>query len=637
MKHLREYVAAKRLIVLFSVMFALSGCGDAVPELQPGGGGNPHPAISVFSSAEVTQPAAGTTTNLTVRIQFSNAAPEAGSINVATVSDTARAGIHFTALNSDVNFNKGATSAQFVVEILDGEGDVNDTNFSVQLLGATNAELGSVTTQTVTILSNSDPVEPGEQANLNLPQSLSFRAPRAGRGSIDYPVVFTLDKPAPTSGSVTFKTVDGSAEAGVNFSAFETTVNVAAGARELLLEITLLEDANQTENLEFSLLAVTATNIELPVTRAVPITVLNVNGGAGAANPTISWPSVTELYEPTTATARNMLLLPLSAPAAQVGSVRLRTESASALAGQNFAAFDQVFDIQVGDTELMVPVDLLRTAHGLAEPVAFYLQISEAANVQMPNPRDLELTILPTSVEAPPAAELQLPNLVELPEPIEVNGDVTYTLWLPLSIPAPADGSVLVRSVDGTALRDYNYRPIDDQLINFSAGDEVIRVDVDILYDNLTVDGKEFTLEFTNADGVQLPESRSMTILIRPSGETLPTLEVPSEITFQRPDDGTQFVVSLVLPFDRAAILAGDINLVVNQGSAIEGRDFSGLVNQYSFAKHDDELAIPFTLVGSNYDENRQFTIVVERASNLQLGTSTEERTITVIIEPPAP
>lgn len=345
MKHLREYVATKRWIVVLSVMFALSGCGDAVPELQPGGEGNPHPEVSLFSSAEITQPAVGGTASLNVKLQFSHAAPEAGSISVATESGSARAGIHYTAFNGDVPFSKGATSAQFSVTILDGEGDPNDVDFTIKLLGATNATIGSGTALTVTVLSISEPIDPTEQASLSLPQTLSFRAPRAGRGSIDYPVVFTLNKPAPASGSVTFRTVDGSAEAGVNFTAFETTVNVASGDRELLLDITLLEDASQAENLEFSLLAVTATNIELPATRTIPVTVLNVNGDAGGANPTLSWPSVTDLYEPTTATARNMLLLPLSTPASQVGSVRLRAEPASALAGVNYVAFDQVFDI----------------------------------------------------------------------------------------------------------------------------------------------------------------------------------------------------------------------------------------------------------------------------------------------------
>lgn len=77
------------------------------------------------------------------------------------------------------------------------------------------------------------------------------------------------------------------------------------------------------------------------------------------------------------------------------------------------------------------------------------------------------------------------------------------------------------------------------------------------------------------------------------------------------------------------------IELSVNQGSAIEGRDFSGILDEYAFAKHDDEIVIDLTLVGSAYTEKRQFTLVVTKASNLQLGNSTEERTITIIIEAP--
>ncbi|MRJ42036.1 hypothetical protein AKK86_05975 [Idiomarina sp. FenBw--71] len=625
----------KPLFAVLAMLALVSGCGSEHPDQQPGGSANPYPTLSLLASSEVSQPAAGQTTALQVRIQFSNPAPAAGSISVATTSDTARAGTHYSTFNDAVTFAEGASSAQFSVDILDGNGDTEDVSFQIQLTGAVNALLGSSTTQTVTIYSTTEVVDPVNQASLSLPQNLSLRAPRVGRGSIEYPIVFTLSEPSPVAGEIKLRTVEGSAEAGVNFEAFDHILPVAAGAREVVFSITLMADANQAEDLEFSLLAETATNVQLPTTRTVPVTVINVNDETAGGVPSILWPSVTDLYEPTSGSATFNLLLPFSAPASQAGSFRLATQSATALAGEHFQAFSEQIDFVAGDTEVLVPVTVMRTPLGMTEPLSFYLQISSATNVTLPNTRDLELTILPVSVSTPATAELQLQPMVEVPEPFSDASPVTYSLMLPLSMPAPTAGSVRVRSVDDTALAGRNYTAISDQAVTFAEGDENLYLDIEILFDSLGAEGKEFTLEFYDAEGIQLPESRSMSISIRASGLALPVLETPATITFQRPDDGTSFDVQLVLPFDRAAILAGSIELAVNQGSAIENRDFTGILPEYSFAKHDDEIVVDFTLVGSNYADDRQFTLVVTKANNMQLGSSTEERTITVIIEAP--
>jgi len=55
----------------------VSGCGSEYPDQQPGGSANPYPTLSLLASSEVSQPAAGQTTALQVRIQFSNPAPAA--------------------------------------------------------------------------------------------------------------------------------------------------------------------------------------------------------------------------------------------------------------------------------------------------------------------------------------------------------------------------------------------------------------------------------------------------------------------------------------------------------------------------------------------------------------------------------
>ena len=856
-----------------AAVMLLSACGSEHPDLQPGGSGNPFPAASLNSTADVQQPAPGESSTLTVRMQLSKAAPEAGSVMVNTVSDTARAGVHYTAFEQRVSFDKGATSASFEIEILDGNGEteevafavtlsngtnvlldqgtnisqtvtimpnaatvypevsltgpsdvtappfssservislqvelsepavspatvkvesinstaranihyapVNETlsfaagewlktidveilhapdetevvSFEVIVASANNVDLGASTTlrhaitispndsggfpqatitgpaevkapinnatrrvltlqvelsdpatspatlnlksanstaqsgvhfsevdesvffaegewlktidvsilyapneteevsfnvaiasgdnvdlagsdsltHTIAILAPEPPAEP-ELAALSLPDTLSYRAPRAGRGTIDYPVVLTLDQAMTQDGSLTLRTVEGSAAAGVNFEAFETTFAVAQGDREIPFTLSLLEDPSQMENLEFQILAATAENLELPDERSITVEVINVNSESSLPTPTLSWTSVTELYEPRVDERTYNLLLPLSEPAPQAGSVTLKTEGATALAGEHFVAFEQTFDVLAGDTEVMLPVTLLRPAGGMAEPLEFYLQASQAVNLELPSARDFALTITPTEADVIPVADLQLPSIVEVPEPFQDVGSVTYTLWLHLSTPATEDGSVLVRTVDGTALSGRSYTAINSQTVNFSKGDEIVRVDVEVLFDAIGAAGKEFTLEFINAQGVKLPENRSMTVQIRASGVERPELQLPDEIVFKRPPAGVWKEVVIILPLDRPAILPGTLYTRVNEGTAVVNRDFVGVGTMFNFVKHQNELGIIFDIFGTGSGD-REFTIVAIQGDNLVLPDSTEGRTIRVVIE----
>lgn len=626
-------------VFLLAFALVLTGCSEEHPDNKPGAENNPFPTVALAAVSEVTQPAANSTTRVTVQINLSRPAPAAGSVRLRTVNGSAQAGTHFTEFDSSVTFAAGERLATAEIVILDGAGEPSTVQFSVAVVSGSNVDLAgsSALSQPITIVpavvENPDNGEtpPAATPNLQLPNELTFNAPRPGRAQVDYPVVFTLDTPAASAGSVTLQSVEGTAEAGTNFVALNEVVSVAEGARELAFTLSVLGDANQTSNLEFSLLAMSAENIALPEQRSVAVTIVNANNEFAA--PTLALPSLTELPAPNSGSREYQLLMALSVPAPQAGSVQVRSQELSAQAGVHFTGFANEITFAAGATEIFLPVTVNHVAN-LDTAVDFVVQLSAPVNLQLPSAQEFTLSIQPAvgSVVVP---ELQLPAVISVPEPRASVAAVDYEFWLPLSQPASADGAVLVRTFAGSALAGVNYTAINNQRIEFNAGDDIVRVPLEVLHEGGLDAAKELQLQFSGAENLVLPASRSLTIAIGGADGELPLVSIDNELEVVRPPEGEETTITVVLPLTPAAILPGELRLAVNQGSALIGRDITAIASAVSFARGDYEVVLTFNLIGSFATADRTFSLVLTEASNAILPSSFVERQINVTIVTP--
>ena len=627
-------------VFLLAFALVLTGCSEEHPDNKPGAENNPFPTVALAAESEVTQPAANSTTRVTLQINLSRPAPAAGSVRLRTVNGSAQAGTHFTEFDSNVTFAAGERLATAEIVILDGASERSTVQFSVAVVSGTNVDLAgsSALSQPITIVpaaieENPDNGEtpPAATPNLQLPNELTFNAPRPGRAQVDYPVVFTLDTPAASAGSVTLQSVEGTAEAGTNFVALNEVISVAEGARELAFTLSVLGDANQTSNLEFSLLVMSAENIELPEQRSVAVTIVNANNEFAA--PTLALPSLTDLPAPNSGSREYQLLMALSVPAPQAGSVQVRSQELSAQAGVHFTGFANEITFAAGATEIFLPVTVNHVAN-LDTAVDFVVQLSAPVNLQLPSAQEFTLSIQP-AVGFVVVPELQLPAVISVPEPRASVAAVDYEFWLPLSQPASADGAVLVRTFAGSALAGVNYTAINNQRIEFNAGDDIVRVPLEVLHEGGLEAAKELQLQFSGAENLVLPASRSLTIAIGGADGELPLVSIDNELEVVRPPEGVETTITVVLPLTPAAILPGELRLAVNQGSALIGRDITAIPSAVSFARGDREVAITFTLVGSFATADRTFSLVLTEASNAILPSSFAERQINVTIVTP--
>ncbi|RUO33432.1 hypothetical protein [Aliidiomarina sanyensis] len=273
-----------------------------------------------------------------------------------------------------------------------------------------------------------------------------------------------------------------------------------------------------------------------------------------------------------------------------------------------------------------------RVGTSFDEEVEFAVQLSRPVNLQLPSTRQFNVSILPAREDEIVLPQLQLPSVIAVPEPSEERGEVEYEFWFPLSQPAPVDGSVIVRTFDGSAIRDVNFEQIESERIGFAAGDDHIRVPLTILYEGRLLTPKELQIQFASAEEIILPANRSVTISIDPDAIGLPEVQIENEYELVRPPLGEETTITVVLPFTTAAIMPGRIDLVVNQGGALIPRDFNNVPLTVEFDRGDREAVFEFTLNGVDTDAERTFSIVLSSATNALLPQSASERTIVFTI-----
>jgi hypothetical protein len=217
---------------------------DCVRNPDPGGGGG-TPAISI-ADASVSEGNTGTKT-LTFTVSLSPAASGTTTFNVATANGTATAGSDYVALNlSGQTIAAGATSKTVAVTINGDTTTEGNETFTVNLSSVTGATLGDG--QATGTISNDD----GGGGSPTL--SISDVTIAEGN-SLSRQAVFTLTLSAPAATAVTYNiaTANGTATAGVDYTAKSLTgQSIAAGATSKTFSVAVKGDTVAEPNETFT-------------------------------------------------------------------------------------------------------------------------------------------------------------------------------------------------------------------------------------------------------------------------------------------------------------------------------------------------------------------------------------------------
>ena len=618
------------------------------PREQPNSDGEntPMAVLNLPTQISWVAPTQGTY-EYSVVIPFSQRLTADATVEVRVVPGSARLGEHIDSLigsncaDGVCEAKAGATELTFKVPVRGGQYE-NDRSFRLQFLSPEGLELPQQREVEVTLTYTND--GDAELPSINAPQGLTLRMPTADRTPLAYPIVFTLSQPLQEAATIEWRTVDDTAFADTHYVAVDATgansVELDAGVREFGFELELLHDPELTDNVNFQLQLVSAQGLTLPQERLIDVEVTNSNA-AGVVTPSISLPTEVVYHEPLE-TKLYDIYLPLSEAIPQDGSLRVSLIELSARDQVDFMAYTSTVDVSANSTEVRVPLELLYNPEE-TEDRELRVELSAPQNLLLNAQREFTVRIVDSGSAAPEPLLQLTPDLIRVPTPAGTMDPQEVTLYFELSDSLPTEANVTVRSRNGSAATgiDFNEVALVSQVVE--AGNNELEVTLTLL-PTTSAEPREFELLFSHAEGMRLPESRSVTVQIDPRNTpVIPELMVPGDSvvitapqnrgTCDNNDRDESFCRRLIaLPFSDFSPLQGRLRVVTQDRTARNTEEFELLNEVISFAMGAREVIIPLHVEPTA--EPILFELILQTGTNLQLPDIAEDRVITVVIEP---
>jgi glucose/arabinose dehydrogenase len=224
-----------------------------------------------FSAASYRRNETGGPLTLTVLRKDSTSG--AITVSYATSGGTATLGPDFQGSSGTLTFADGAASATLSIPIIDDRAIEPDETLTVSLSGpSAGAALGSPATATVTIV------------NDDLPGSLSFSAASYGKSESGLTATVTVTRTGGLASGVAvgYRTENGTASAGVDYTARSGTLVFAGGVASMTFAVPLLDDTVHEANETVTLILENPTNGATLGARSSASLTITDNDPAGA-------------------------------------------------------------------------------------------------------------------------------------------------------------------------------------------------------------------------------------------------------------------------------------------------------------------------------------------------------------------
>lgn len=255
----------------------------------------------------------------------------------------------------------------------------------------------------------------------------------------------------------------------------------------------------------------------------------------------------------------------LSRPAPSAGEVRFRFVEGSAIAGRDFELESSRVTFAAGERQVNITVRLLND-NGRTSDRHFRIELTGATHATLGDSIQHSVILTahqPTDPVSP--VTLNIPTALSFVAPPSVQAD--FSVVIPFSAAIPNDGSVEIRTVANTAREGEHYLAVTGENCTSSrcrveAGKTELDFFLPLLGDVNAAD-RSFRLQFLNAEGFELPESREIVVTLS-YGETTnpepPNLLLPDELSLRMPSAARERVrYPVVVPFDRPLVEAATI------------------------------------------------------------------------------
>jgi hypothetical protein len=507
------------------------------------------------------------------------------SVNlITTTNGTAQPGVDFYPTNLTVNFNPGQTDVVVQIQIINNNNAGPDLTVIFALTNAVNTLITTNSISTTTLTINNTVTAAGQ---------LSFAATNFAANASDGFGYLTVVRSGGSSGTVSanYTTADGTAKAGVNYTASSGTVTLTPGLTNATISVKLLNNTVAEAPVSLSVMLSTNQDGSSGATLIAPtnatLTIFNTNA-------VIAFAAATNTFSETAGTV--FITVARFNTTSGSNSVHYATADGTAQAGVNYVSASGTVTFGPGQSLVTIPVTLIHDTN-VTGTVAFTVNLSNpTAGAQLAAPS----TTLVQELDAEAGLNFTT-NAVSVPKNI---GGVLITVVCsnPGIEPVIVDSntvplSVQYYTVDGTAVNGQDYTGQSGTLV-FTNGLGTNNISVPISNNSLITGDRTFTVVLTNATApgtITSPSNQVVTIIDSNSGlsfsspvYTVNKTNVAATITIIRTDNTNQ---------------VSTVNFATANGTAIAGTDYA---------------ATNGTCVFTNGVTSQKFTVTVYAGNTVQ-------------------
>jgi hypothetical protein len=553
------------------------------------------PSLSIADQT-ITEGNAGTAV-ATFTVTLSAASGQTVSVAYATSNATAVAPGDYTAANGTLSFAAGVTTQTFTVSVIGDAIDEANETFTVTLSAPVNATLADATgTGSIT---DDDGAPQLSIADITVTEG------NAGSSLATFTVTLL-----PSSGqavTVNWATADGTARAGLDYTAASGALSFAIGATTQTFTVSVSGDTLDEADESFVVSLSQAVNATINDAQATALIADN------DAAPTLSIADAT-IAEGNAGTAALDFTLTLSAASAQAITVDYSTANITAIAPADYTAASGSVTFAPGVVTRLISVNIAGDVLNEATE-GFAVNLSNGVNVTL---ADGQATGTITNDDAQPSLSVADVTTTE-----GNTGTTNAVYTVTLSAASGQTVTVNYTTADGTATAPADYLAQNGTL-SFGPGVLSQVLNVPVQGDGTDEPNETYALTLSAAVNATLGDGTAAgTITDDDAG---PVLSITSVTVTEGAGSVTAtFNVDLAAPSGQTVT----VQYATANGTATAPADYTAASGALTFTAGVTTRSINVTVLADLLDEpNETFTVVLSNPANATIGTGTGSGTI---------
>jgi|GEM_PF-922250 len=533
---------------------------------------DPPPNLSI-NSVTVNE-GAGTAT---FTVTLDQASGQDVTVNFATTGFSASSPDDFTNTNGTLTIAAGDTTGTISVDIIDDAIDEVDEIFTVDLTGATNANI--IDDQGIgTIIDN------------DLPPNLSIDDVTVDEAGGIATFTLSLDQASAQDVIVNFTTNAGTAVTPDDFTNNPGSAIITAGQTSAIVSVPIINDTLNEADETFT----------VNLTSAVGATIIDPQGVGTIidddALPSLSIDDVT--VNETDGTAS--FTVSLSQASAQDVTVDFATIAGTAEDLNDFIGTNSTLTIAAGDTTGTITVNILND--DLNEPIEnFTVELSNPTNATIADAEGLG-----TIIDDDAAPELSI-NDVTVNE-----GAGTATFIVSLDQASGQDVTVNFTTNDGTAINPDDFSSTNGTL-TIAAGDTTGMITVDINDDAIDEVDENFTVDLTGATNATIGDAQGVGTIT--DNDLAPNLSIDDVMVNE--DAG---IATFTINLDQASAQDVMVDFDTIAGTAVNPDDFTDTTGTVTIAAGQTSAIVSVPIISDNLSEGDEtFSVNLSNAVNANI------------------